>query len=92
MGRITPELQNRLSEARRVVGVTQEELARASDVSRQTIGAIEKGDYNPSTVLALRLSTLLGTSMDELFWLPDEAAEELEEWILRSEAEEGQGR
>lgn len=57
--------------------MTQEELARASDVSRQTIGAIEKGDYNPSTVLALRLSKLLGVSVAELFWLPEGVVEDL---------------
>lgn len=84
MGRITPELENRLSEARGVAGMTQEELARASDVSRQTIGAIEKGDYNPSTVLALRLSRSLGTPVNELFWLPEEVIE----GAVRSDSEE----
>lgn len=88
MSRITPELENRLSEARRAAGATQEELARASDVSRQTIGAIEKGDYNPSTVLALRISSLLGVPVDELFWLPSEVAAELAQWSASSEDEE----
>lgn len=80
MGRISPELENRLSDARTMAAMTQEELARASDVSRQTIGAIEKGDYNPSTVLALRLSKLLGVSVTELFWLPEGVAEDLGEY------------
>ncbi len=88
MSRITSELQNRLSEARRASEATQEELARASDVSRQTIGAIEKGDYNPSTVLALRLSSLVGVPVDELFWLPPEVAGELAQWSASPEDEE----
>lgn len=86
MGRINSGLENRLSEARGLAGMTQEELARASEVSRQTIGAIEKGDYNPSTVLALRLSKLLGMPVDELFWLP----KGMIEGVFRPECEEAE--
>ncbi len=58
-------------------GLTQEQLARAAGVSRQTIGAIEKGDYNPSTVLALRLAHLLVSPVERLFSLPASATAEL---------------
>lgn len=78
MARLTPELSNGLAEARKAAGLTQEQLAVAAEVSRQTVGAIEKGEYNPSTLLALRFATLLGAPVEELFWLTEEAKEELE--------------
>lgn len=71
MVKIDAELVSKLSEIRRSANLTQEQLAQASSVSRQTIGAIEKGDYNPSATLALRLSALLRTSVHELFQLPE---------------------
>ena len=48
-------------------GMTQLELAEAAGVTRQTILSIERGSYNPSVGLALRLATLLGTTVEELF-------------------------
>jgi putative transcriptional regulator len=72
MARLSPELQNTVAAARKDAGLTQQHLARAVGVSRQTIVEIEAGGYNPSTVLALRLATILGTSVDQLFHLPDE--------------------
>lgn len=42
------------------------------DVSRQTIIAIEKGDYNPSVALALRIAAELDVPLEEAFWLTDE--------------------
>ena len=50
-------------------GVTQEELARAVEVSRQTIVAIEKGNYTPSLMLAMSLAGFFGVSMEKLFYL-----------------------
>lgn len=78
MAKLDPKLSNRLAGARKAAGLTQEQLAVAAEVSRQTIGAIEKGEYNPSTVLALRFAALLGRPVEELFWLPERIAEELE--------------
>ena len=78
MARLSPKLSNGLAEARKVAGLTQEQLAVAAEVSRQTIGAIEKGEYNPSTLLALRFAMLLGVTVEELFWLTEKATEELE--------------
>lgn len=68
---------NRLAEARRAAGLTQGQLAHAAEVSRQTIGAIEQGDYNPSTVLALKLAVLVGAPVDQLFWLPDATIQQM---------------
>lgn len=48
-------------------GITQEKLAKAVGVTRQTIIAIEKGNYTPSVLLALRLAKYFNTSVEELF-------------------------
>ena len=48
--------------------MSQEQLARACNVSRQTISAIEKGDYNPSIKLCIAICKALDTTLDELFW------------------------
>jgi putative transcriptional regulator len=72
MARLSPDLQNTVASARKDAGLTQQHLARAVGVSRQTIVEIEAGGYNPSTVLALRLATILGTSVDQLFQLPND--------------------
>jgi len=52
--------------------MTQEELAGRVGVSRQTIIAIEKGKYNPSVALALRIARVFGMAVEEVFSLPDE--------------------
>jgi putative transcriptional regulator len=48
--------------------LSQEELAKLCDVSRQTISAIEKGDYNPTIKLCIAICKVLDTTLDELFW------------------------
>ena len=48
--------------------MTQKDLAAAVGVSRQTINAIEKGDYNPTIKLCLAICKALGKTLDELFW------------------------
>jgi putative transcriptional regulator len=62
-------LSNRLRVARAERDLSQEGLARAAGVSRQTISSIETGQYCPSTLLAFRLARVLGARVDELFWL-----------------------
>lgn len=62
-------LENRLREMRGDRGRTQENLARAVGVTRQTIHAIEKGGYEPSVRLALELAQALSVRVDDLFWL-----------------------
>ena len=65
-------LSNRLRVARAERDLSQEQLARAAGVSRQTISSIETGQYCPSTLLAFRLARVLHTRVDELFWLEGE--------------------
>jgi putative transcriptional regulator len=63
------ELYNRLKERRRENELTQEALAHAVGVTRQTIIAIEQGKHEPSVRLALEIASVLGASIDDLFWL-----------------------
>jgi DNA-binding XRE family transcriptional regulator len=62
-------LANRVRVARAERDLSQERLAEAAGVSRQTISSIETGQYCPSTLLAFRLARVLGARVDELFWL-----------------------
>jgi len=62
-------LCNRLKEIRLQKGLTQESLAKAVGVTRQTIIAIEKAKFVPSVKLALQLALALDTSLQDLFWL-----------------------
>ena len=61
----------RLKSARAGKDLSQQELADLVGVSRQTINAIEKGDYNPTIRLCLAICHVLGKSLDELFWEED---------------------
>ena len=58
----------RLMAARAAMDMSQADLAKAVHVSRQTICAIEKGDYNPTIRLCLAICHVLGKTLDELFW------------------------
>ena len=58
----------RLKSARAGLDLSQQELAEKVGVSRQTISAIEKGDYNPTINLCIAICTALGKTLDELFW------------------------
>ena len=64
-------LKNRLKVARAEKDLSQEELAKMAGVARQTISAIETGQYCPSTKLALTLSMKLGKKVEELFYLEE---------------------
>lgn len=66
-------LMNHLRVARAERDLSQEELARAAGVSRQTISSIETGVYCPSTLLAFRLARVLDRPVDTLFWLEGDA-------------------
>lgn len=48
--------------------LSQQELAELVDVTRQTIGLIEKGDYNPTLNLCIKISRVLNKTLDQLFW------------------------
>lgn len=68
-------LGNRVRVARAEKRLSQEELARLAGVTRQTIGAIENGQYSPSALLAFVLAEQLGKPIGELFYLePQEAS------------------
>lgn len=58
----------KLKAARAGMDLSQQDLAKKVGVSRQTISAIEKGDYNPSIHLCISICKTLGKSLDELFW------------------------
>ena len=61
----------KLKSARAALDLSQQQLAEKVGVSRQTINAIEKGDYNPTIKLCIAICRVLGKSLDDLFW--DEA-------------------
>lgn len=80
------KMHNRLAELRTARGLSAVELAAAIGVSRQTVYAIESGDYAPNTTVALKLAEALGVAVEEIFqletqtdWLSTEKAELLEE-------------
>ena len=58
----------RLKAARAALDMSQQELAEKVDVSRQTVNAIESGDYNPTVRLCIAICRALGKTLDELFW------------------------
>lgn len=61
------KLKNRLEELRKTKNIRQEELAAALEVSRQTIGSLENGRYNPSILLAFKISRFFGIPIEEIF-------------------------
>jgi len=58
----------KMKAARAAKDLSQEQLAYLCKVSRQTISAIEKGDYNPTVNLCIAICKVLGKTLDELFW------------------------
>ncbi len=60
-------MRNRLEALRRERAITQEQLADALSVSRQTIGSLEKGRYNPSIILAFRIARYFGLTIEDVF-------------------------
>ena len=60
-------MKNRLEELRRQRGIRQEELAAALEVSRQTIGSLENGRYNPSILLAFKIARYFGLRIEDIF-------------------------
>lgn len=60
-------MKNRLEVIRKQRGIKQEDLAAALEVSRQTIGSLENGRYNPSIILAFKLARYFNTTIEEIF-------------------------
>ncbi len=65
----------KLKSARALKDMSQEDLAKAVNVSRQTINAIEKGDYNPTINLCIAICKALGVTLNDLFWGNEETNE-----------------
>ncbi len=65
-------MNNKIRIARAEARLTQQQLAEAAGVSRQTINAIESGKFVPSTVLALKMARIFGKSVEEIFSLDEE--------------------
>ena len=64
-------VNERMKQARTAKGLSQQTLADALGVSRQTINAIEKGDYNPTIKLCIGICRVLGLTLNDLFWEED---------------------
>ena len=64
-------MKNSLKVERAKKDITQAELSKLVNVSRQTINAIESGDYNLSTILALKISKIFEVNVNEIFLLED---------------------
>ena len=60
-------MKNRLEALRKARGIKQEELAAALEVSRQTIGSLENGRYNPSILLAFKIARYFDVSIEDVF-------------------------
>ena len=65
-------MKNRIEELRKEKGIRQEELAMALEVSRQTIGSLENGRYNPSIQLAFKISKYFGLTIEDIFAYEEE--------------------
>lgn len=65
-------MKNRLEKIRKERGIKQEELAAALEVSRQTIGSLENGRYNPSIILVFKLARYFDMSIEDIFIYEEE--------------------
>ena len=65
-------MKNRLEDIRKKRGIKQEELAAILQVSRQTIGSLENGRYNPSIILAFKIARFFNMSIEEIFIYEEE--------------------
>lgn len=68
-------MKNHLEEIRRANGIKQEDLAAALEVSRQTIGSLENGRYNPSILLAFKIARYFQMSIEEIFIYEEQEAQ-----------------
>ena len=66
-------MKNQLEALRKNRGIKQEELADALEVSRQTIGSLENGRYNPSILLAFKIARYFGLSIEDIFLYEEDA-------------------
>lgn len=66
-------MKNNLEALRKARGIKQEELAEALEVSRQTIGSLENGRYNPSILLAFKIACYFGLTIEDIFIYEEDA-------------------
>lgn len=66
------KMKNRLEELRKQKGIKQEDLANELEVSRQTIGSLENGRYNPSIQLAFKIARYFNTTIEDIFIYEEE--------------------
>ena len=66
-------MKNRLEEIRKSKGIKQEDLALSLSVSRQTIGSLENGRYNPSIILAFKIARYFDMRIEEIFIYEEES-------------------
>ncbi|WP_308653329.1 helix-turn-helix transcriptional regulator [uncultured Anaerococcus sp.] len=69
-------MKNRLEEIRKERGITQEELAKILEVSRQTVGSLENGRYNPSIILAFKIAGYFEMAIEDIFIYEEESDNE----------------
>lgn len=68
-------MKNCLEEIRKQYGIKQEELAAVLEVSRQTIGSLENGRYNPSIILAFKIARYFRMQIEEIFFYKEDEVE-----------------
>ena len=66
-------MKNRIEQIRKERGILQDEFAKSLGVSRQTISSLENGRYNPSILLAHKIATFFGMTIEEVFIFEEEA-------------------
>ena len=66
-------MKNRLEELRKARNISQEELAAELEVSRQTIGSLERGRYNPSILLAFKIARYFDLTIEDIFIYEEDA-------------------
>ena len=71
MGKDHKKLTNSLEKLRKSAGLTQLQLSEKAEVSRKSINAIENGVYVPSTVLSIKIATVLNCNVEDIFKLHD---------------------
>lgn len=71
------DMKNHLEEFRKKSGMTQEMLADRLEVSRQTIGALENGRYNPSILLAFKIARFFNVTIEDLFLYEEDMSNEI---------------
>lgn len=65
-------MKNKLEEIRKERGITQEDLAKILEVSRQTVGSLENGRYNPSIILAFKIARHFEMAIEDIFIYEEE--------------------